>query len=101
MLWLFAATCGPEPPTLSKEPSSCWRAPRRVRGNPRNQALQPTAAALRDFEAPFRLGRHSAAERTWREALPFTTPRPDREFLPPRLPPPRPTEGPPPTTKQP
>src|SRR5260370_42421434 len=81
MLWLFAATCGPEPPTLSKEPSSCWRAPRRVRGNPRNQALQPTAAALRDFEAPFRLGRHSAAMRTCGEALRFTTARADREFF--------------------
>jgi RNA polymerase sigma-70 factor (ECF subfamily) len=32
-------------------------------------------------ELHFRLGRHSAAERAWREALRFTTPRADREFL--------------------
>jgi RNA polymerase sigma factor (sigma-70 family) len=32
-------------------------------------------------ELHFRLGRHSAAERAWREALRFTTARADREFL--------------------
>jgi RNA polymerase sigma-70 factor (ECF subfamily) len=32
-------------------------------------------------ELHFRLGRHSAAERFWREALRFTTARADREFL--------------------
>ena len=32
-------------------------------------------------ELHFRLGRHSAAERAWREALRFTTGRADREFL--------------------
>ncbi|MGO9468294.1 MAG: hypothetical protein ACLQIB_11255 [Isosphaeraceae bacterium] len=29
----------------------------------------------------FRLGRHSAGERAWREALRFTTARAEREFL--------------------
>ena len=32
-------------------------------------------------ELHFRLGRHSAAERAWREALRLTTARADREFL--------------------
>ncbi len=32
-------------------------------------------------ELHFRLGRHSAAERAWREAPRFTTARADREFL--------------------
>ena len=32
-------------------------------------------------ELHFRLGRHAAAERAWREALRFTTARADREFL--------------------
>jgi predicted RNA polymerase sigma factor len=32
-------------------------------------------------ELHFRLGRHSAAECAWREALRFTTARADREFL--------------------
>ncbi len=32
-------------------------------------------------ELHFRLGRHSAAERSWREALRFTTARADQEFL--------------------
>jgi len=32
-------------------------------------------------ELHFRLGRHSAAERAWREALRFSTARADREFL--------------------
>jgi len=32
-------------------------------------------------EFHFRLGRHSVAERAWREALRFTTARADREFL--------------------
>jgi RNA polymerase sigma-70 factor (ECF subfamily) len=32
-------------------------------------------------ELYFRLGRHAAAERAWREALRFTTARADREFL--------------------
>jgi predicted RNA polymerase sigma factor len=32
-------------------------------------------------ELHFRLGRHSAALRAWREALRFTTARADREFL--------------------
>ncbi len=32
-------------------------------------------------ELHFRLGRHSAAERAWRESLRFTTARADREFL--------------------
>jgi hypothetical protein len=33
------------------DPFLSWRAPRQVRGNPPNQALHPTAAAVRDFEA--------------------------------------------------
>jgi RNA polymerase sigma-70 factor (ECF subfamily) len=36
-------------------------------------------------ELNFRLGRHSAAERAWREALRFTTARADREFFSRRL----------------
>jgi RNA polymerase sigma-70 factor (ECF subfamily) len=32
-------------------------------------------------ELHFRLGRHSAAERAWREALRLTTARADQEFL--------------------
>jgi predicted RNA polymerase sigma factor len=32
-------------------------------------------------ELHFRLGRHAAAERAWRQALRFTTARADREFL--------------------
>src|SRR6202011_560213 len=42
------------------------------------------------------LGRHSAAERAWREALRFTTARADREFLARRLAVCRPDRGDPP-----
>jgi RNA polymerase sigma-70 factor (ECF subfamily) len=36
-------------------------------------------------ELHFRLGRHAAAERAWREALRLTTARADKEFLQRRL----------------
>ena len=47
-------------------------------------------------ELHFRLGRHSAAERAWREALRLTTARADREFLRRRLAVSRPMEASPP-----
>jgi predicted RNA polymerase sigma factor len=48
-------------------------------------------------ELHFRLGRHAAAERAWREALRFTTARADREFLRRRLAVCRPDRGEPAT----
>jgi RNA polymerase sigma-70 factor (ECF subfamily) len=44
-------------------------------------------------ELHFRLGRHAAAERAWREALRFTTAGADRAFLRRRLAVCRPDEG--------
>jgi RNA polymerase sigma-70 factor (ECF subfamily) len=52
-------------------------------------------AVIGEFE--FRLGRHPAAERAWREALRFTTARAEREFLQRRLAACRPDDGEPAT----
>jgi RNA polymerase sigma factor (sigma-70 family) len=45
------------------------------------RALLTTEANVQKRIERFRLGRHSAAERAWREALRLTTARADREFL--------------------